>query len=394
VHLLTERQANAASYLTIGLQLLAVLWALPTAAASLLLLGVADTGLGRTFAVAALLSAILPYAAVTAWAGRSKRWIQGTCAMVVAVLVLVVVLIANATVARPDPVQGRVTNQFTGQVSVWLRYSPTNLVPEGDQLLFGFTLMSSLDPILTSAKATELRRMTAMLYREQSRDADFAQLGSVMPEAYAELFGFSGNSGHSYVYVPNKIDRSKPSPVLVFFHGSGGNFKAYLWELAELADKLGFVLVAPSSGLGQWYEDQSVAALDSALVAAGRVASIDAKNVHIMGLSNGGRAISQLAALQGSRFKSLVFLSPVFDDHAIASASFARQCSNRPVLVLTGARDDRTPLRYVEENIRGMTRGGAKIEMQTTPEADHFLMFSHRRQLVEAMATWLKKTEL
>jgi len=161
-----------------------------------------------------------------------------------------------------------------------------------------------------------------------------------------------------------------------------------VWVLSELADKLGFVLVAPTNGMGSWRETQSAAAVESALIAAGRVASIDRTQVHLAGLSNGGLAVSQLAGTQGARFKSLVFICPVFDRGQIGSADFVLQNPGRAMLAITGSRDDRVPLDYVEENVRLINTAGAKIGLQAIPDADHFLIFSHREQLVKILAAW------
>jgi pimeloyl-ACP methyl ester carboxylesterase len=386
----TARAIKDPSYLLIGCQIVSVIWALPVALVAVLLFVVADTWPGRGFALAALLLAILPAAAISGWATQARRRIRGSAGMAAAVVVLVGLLWINAPTR--DPMEsGRVMSQFTGQAGGWLRQFPFSLVPEGDQLLLGFTLMTVIDPLLTATQAAELRRVTSLLYREQAADPDFAKLGSAMPEAYAELLGFASHTGHSYVYVPPGIDLGKPAPVLVFFHGAGGNFQAYLWILSSAADRLGFVLVAPTHGMGFWREEASAAAVESALTAAGRVTSIDAGRIHLAGLSNGGLAVSQLAGAQGNRFTSLIFLSPVFAPGQIGSAGFALRNRARPVLVITGARDDRVPLHYVEDNIDAMRKGGAKVELVTMADADHFLMFTHRTQLVDALVSWFSR---
>lgn len=369
---------------------LSVLWALGVAAAGLLLAAVADTGTGRLFAFAALLLAVFPLISVRFWSTRARKWLFASAIIAGACLAALGLLVAMAP--REGTGQaGRVTSQFTGTLSLPLRFSPTNLAPEGDQLMFGFTLATLIDPLLTVSQAEKLRRVTASLYREQARDPDFARLVSVMPETYAEMCGFRVFSGHSYVYVPRKLDRAKPAPVLVFFHGAGGNFKAYLWVLSEAAERLGCALVAPTNGMGFWREGQGAAALESALTAAGRVASIDRNQVHVAGLSNGGRAISQLADSPDVRVKSWIFISPVFDPAHVGSTVFARENRNRSLLVITGGSDERVPLAYVEENVRGMKASGATVRLQAVPDADHFLIFTHRRPLVEALVAWVSE---
>jgi predicted esterase len=212
----------------------------------------------------------------------------------------------------------------------------------------------------------------------------------MMPEAYDELLGLPFDRGRSYVYVPSQVDRSQPSPVLVFFHGSGGVFKAYLWILSQIADRVGFVVVAPSHGLGNWEAGASKASLDAALAAVSQIVTIDRSRIHIAGLSNGGLAVSHLAGLEGSRFRSMIFLSPVFDAGEIRGPSFAAQCRDRAILVLTGGLDDRVPLRWVEENVADMTEAGARVHLESISDADHFLFFSHRKRVIEVVESWLR----
>jgi len=309
--------------------------------------------------------------------------------------------------------EARVRHMFAAKEHSFSRYSLGNLLPEGDQLLLGFTLMPMIDPLLTMNQGEELKGLTAKLYRELEGDADFRALGSMMSEPYGELFGLpwpTGNTkpefrtsgstgghedghsgrGHVYVYAPVSPSNSQPKPVLVFFHGSGGNFKAYLWILSKLADRLGFVLVAPSNGLGNWTTQSSAQGLADALAAASHVATVDQEQVRIMGLSNGGLAVSQLAAIQGSRFASVTLLSPVFATSEIRSGSFADQNKGRRVLVVTGGRDDRVPLDYVQQNVALMKRAGAQVTLHSFDDADHFLMFSHRDRLLPILETWLR----
>ena len=325
--------------------------------------------------------AILPLSATIAWASKSRRWQVGTACIALVGLCLAIAVLFAAPTGRAVR-SGGVRSEFNAGAG-FSRFALSNLLPEGDQLLFGFTLMPMVDPLLTTNQASELKDMTRNLYREIERNSEFRALGSAMQATYDDLLGRTGEANHVFVYVPAGIKRAEPRPILVFFHGSGGNFKAYTWILSKLADQLGFVLAAPSGGMGNWTMEQSVACLDLALTCAERSAKIDRGNIHILGLSNGGKAVSQLGRLQGSHFQSLVFISPVFDDECISSTSFADQCRNRPVLVISGGRDDRVPISYVKENVRTMALGGVSAELQTINDADHFLIFSHREQMIQ-----------
>lgn len=387
--MITNRGNDAAAPIVVP-QLVSAVWAVAIVPLSLLLLAVARTWDGRLFAVTALSTGLLPFFGAVAWATKKKRWQRWTAILAASWLVGVSLVLSRAPTGAGSA-QSRIVHAYADGHLRFQRYALGNLLPEVDQLMMGFTIMPAFDSLLTNDQAANLKRLTAAVYAELDGDPDFHSLGSVMPEAYAEILGLPFDRGHCYVYVPPQVDRSLASPVLVFFHGSGGCFKAYLWILSKIADRSGCIVVAPSHGIGNWQASESEASLQAALASASRIAAIDSTRVHVAGLSNGGLAVSQLAAAEGSRFRSLVFLSPVFDVAQIGASSFGQQCRDRPVFVLTGEIDDRVPLSYVEENVTAMNRVGVRPRLQAVSKADHFLVFSHQALVVDALVSWLQE---
>jgi hypothetical protein len=270
----------------VGLQFVSALWAIAISALSLLLLVVAITWDGRLFAVAALLTGLLPLFGSIGWVTKRRLW-RRSAAILGTVWLVAVSLVLWRAPAGTGSTHSRIMHVYAVGQTKFQRYAPGNLLPEGDQLMLGFTIMPAFDPLLTNDQASDLKRMTATIYTELEQDPDFHGLGSVMPEAYDEILGLPFDRGHCYVYVPSRVDRTRPSPVLVFFHGSGGCFKSYLWVLSKVADRLGCVVVAPSYGLGNWRESESETSLSAALVSASRLAAIDRNRIHLVGLSNG-----------------------------------------------------------------------------------------------------------
>jgi len=379
---LTSSRSHDPSPLFIGLSLLTAAWAIVVAVPAVTLLLVAETATGRWFALGALGVAGLP-GLVVALGGAHAAVARRLLLAVTGLSVLAFFFVVRGMPEAPDDGPQRV------RATTFARFVPGNWLPEVDQLRLGFTLMPMLDPLLTLSQAKQLRELTTPIYRELESDRDFHRLGSALSDTYFELFGLEAAHDQAFVYVPASVDRRKPTPVLVFFHGSGGNWKAYLWILSQAADRAGFILVAPGNGMGAWRGMDSLNAYAFALATVSREAEVDPRRISVMGLSNGGRAVSQLAAMQGAQFATAIFLSPVFDEPEIASRAFAEQCRKRPMLVITGALDDRVPLASVEKNTAEMSRRGARVRQDTMPDADHFLMFSHRRQLVEVLAEWL-----
>jgi len=337
---------------------------------------------GSLLGIAALLGAL-------AWNQSSRKLWR------IASLALAGWMGATAWLARTAPdgrtgEEARVQHRYAGHHGGFRRYVLGNLLPEADQFALGFQLVPAVDTLFTRQQARTVSRLTASIYAELEADPDFHALGSVMPEVYDEIWGRPFDRGHSYLYVPPKLDRTQPQPALLFLHGSGGNFKAYTWLLSQLADELGLVLIAPSYGLGNWHEPDTTRVVQTALDDAAQVVKLDRKNIHLMGLSNGGLGVSQAGRSLGSQLRSLTFISPVLDENAIASREFLKAWRDKPILVISGIQDDRIPIDYLESGVGMMTATGAHVAFEKIDQADHFMLFSHRARVVRTITDWLK----
>jgi pimeloyl-ACP methyl ester carboxylesterase len=318
----------------------------------------------------------------------SKLWLVAGIAFCgwVAATVWLVIHAPNGRPAADSPVQHR----YIGGRDGFRRYAFGNLLPEADQFAMGFRLVPAADRLFTMKQAKTLTGLTASIYAELEADPAFHALGSVMPETYDELWGLPFNHGHYYLYVPPGLDRANPRPALVFLHGSGGNFKAYTWLLSRVADQLGMVLIAPTYGFGNWREPDTSRIVQGALEDAAKVVRLDAQNVHLIGLSNGGLGVSQAGRSLGPKLRSLIFLSPVFNRGAVSAPEFIRQWRDRPVLVISGRVDDRIPIDYVAANVDELKRGGADVTFRAVEGADHLLVFSHRALVLQALREWIE----
>src|ERR1051326_4111262 len=291
------------------LQLTSVAWAIATGPLSLLLLFVATTWTGRTFAVAAILISFLPLFATLGKPVSCQRRRPIAIIGALTALVLSVALFFKAPSGNADE-HATVRHVYADGGNHFRRFALGNVLPESDQTAIGFTLVPAVDSIFTRQQSVALKGWTSGIYRELESDADFHALGSVLPDVYDDLWNLKFDRGHSFLYIPPGADRSKPLPALLFFHGSGGNYKAYLWLLSRVAQRMNFVVIAPSYGLGNWRTADVEKIADAAITACSAEVRIDRENLHAMGLSNGGLAVSQLLSTSHPKFPSYFFLSP------------------------------------------------------------------------------------
>lgn len=367
----------------------ALAWSLLVCPLSVLLLVSCATLQGAAFAVGALLLGIAPPLVLTGSRHlrlRRTGWICFGCWLLIA---LSLVLVSPDGRSRSD---ARVRNCYVGGSEDYHRYALGALLPEVDQFMLGFRLVTAVDPLFTAKQARSLAGLTRTIYADLESDADFHALGSVMPGAYDELWNRKFDHGHYFLYVPSRLDRRKPAPALVFLHGSGGNFKAYTWLLSRVADECGMVLICPSYGMGNWDPPGGIQAVAAALEDAGKSVTLDMNRIHLAGLSHGGVGVSRVAASDlGKRFQSLIFISGVCDGAAIATSAFTEQWRGKPVLVITGTDDDRVPLSHVNSYASSMRNSGVRVEMSSYEGADHFLFFSHRDRCLEQLSGWFTR---
>jgi len=171
-------------------------------------------------------------------------------AIVTVCLVLLGILVWRAPDAGHVPEPGcSIWTQVADAVSP-LR--PGNVLPEVDQLMLGFTIVPFLDPLFTGTQASHLKRWAAEIYAELERDADFHDLGSILPDVASECLGLGENRGHAYLYIPRGID-PVPAP---------SRARVSAWERRKFQSlplvavagggPTDLVIVAPSFGLGNW----------------------------------------------------------------------------------------------------------------------------------------------
>lgn len=356
---------------------------------SVLLLVAPQTKVGIAFGVGGLSLAAALLFAMLAWDRHSRKFWSAAGIAFCAWIAITGWIVTEAPTGRA-PAGSAVQSRYAGDRDGFRRYAWGNLLPENDQFALGFQLIPAIDSLFTRKQAAALSGLTGSIYAELEADPAFHALGSVMPEAYDELWGQPFYRGHYYLYIPPKLDCSLPQPALVFLHGSGGNFKAYTWLLSKVADELGAILIAPTYGMGNWRESETSRVVQAALDDAAKVVSLNTTNVHLIGLSNGGLGVSQAGRNLGESLRSLTFLSPVFDSKCISSEEFSRRWRDRPVLVISGGNDDRVPIDYVTDEVKTMKQGGADVTFKNVEDADHFMLFSHRADVIRTLTDWLK----
>lgn len=217
------------------------------------------------------------------------------------------------------------------------RHSVAWMVPEVDQVLMGQGLARWIDPYMDGPRATRLRALTITIHEEMSRDPALAGLGSMLGAAYeAGFFKGDPTSGHYLALAPRKVPAPKRLPLVVFLHGSAGNFASYWQVLAPLARQRQAVVICPTFGFGNW---------------ARRRGGVD---------------------------------------HILASIKHARRrLAGVALLVIHGHLDLRIPHAAIRGAVGALKKGGARVSRMDFANEDHFLFFAKQKQVVARLGRWI-----
>lgn len=163
---------------------------------------------------------------------------------------------------------------------------------------------------------------------------------------------FEGVTHGVIVHVPPGYDGLTPVPVLFDIHGSGsdGAQQLFFSGSPEIADKNGFIVVAPSGYLGSWNGDiafgeayarmlNDVGFMRSLVEYVSELANIDHARVYATGLSNGAAMSNTLGCQAADVFAGI---APVADPLDIGLPTCKPQ---QPIAVLGfhGYADDAVP---------------------------------------------------
>lgn len=377
---------NWARVLMRSLQLAHVLLALVVAPLAGFLLRDGETVAGRLVGGGAL---FLVLASFCVWVAclRRLRWQAIVTLALVITCAGACLLMAYQVSPRGDPSGGRLTQHFSGSAS-FRRGGLANMVPEIDQLKLGTRVFPILDPFIDAEQGRRIRALFLEIYRELRADPAFCDVGSALGFCYEDIFFGRTRQLHFYEYRP-KSPGAAPAPVLVFLHGSLGNFKGYTWLLRQLAEEHGIAILCPTYGAGQWHRERGLEVVEAIEGYVDGQAALDGGRTFLAGLSNGGIGVTRVMLTAQPRYAGYVLISPVMDRSLVDPGDSVTPGDGRKVLVLHGESDRRIPASYVRRGIGRLRSSGYDVAEEFYPEEDHFLLFSERQAVIQSIADWI-----
>ncbi|WP_396593578.1 alpha/beta hydrolase family esterase [Brevundimonas sp. R86498] len=175
------------------------------------------------------------------------------------------------------------------------------------------------------------------------------------------------------LHVPRTFDRARPAPLVFVLHGSGGTGAAIMAasELAQTADRHGFIVIAPDAGIPVergfvWNvpgvptvtgavpgpdDADDVAFLVQTIDDLAAHGCVDNSRVYVTGFSGGGRMTSWLGCVASDRFAAIAPVvglragNPREDAPNAPDPATCRPSHPMPVIAFAGDADTTNPVK-------------------------------------------------
>lgn len=174
---------------------------------------------------------------------------------------------------------------------------------------------------------------------------------ALQPRADAEGFLQVGNLKRAYdLHVPSSYNSKKPIPLVLAFHGVGGNGKIMekMTGLSQLAEQSGFIVVYPDA-LGKHWDarrsNQPETTNDVGFISAliddlGQRYDIDRRRIYVTGFSNGGTFTHRLACELSNKITAIAAISATMPENVSRTCQPIKPIS---VLLMHGTKDSVIP---------------------------------------------------
>ncbi|MCX6559782.1 MAG: hypothetical protein NTZ26_04640 [Candidatus Aminicenantes bacterium] len=184
------------------------------------------------------------------------------------------------------------------------------------------------------------------------------------------------------LFCPAGVDASKPLPLIIAFHGSGGDENMFMdgygaGLIKKLAAEHKAVLATPRTE--PFAGARGAEAFDDLLRAVGADYSIDPKRVYVLGHSMGGMTTNALLVTRGEEIAAAACLC--------GFQGFAEGASGiPPTLIVAGELDPIVSPARIEPAFQKARAAGFPVEYRVIPNYGHTLTVG---KVLPAVAAWL-----
>lgn len=187
--------------------------------------------------------------------------------------------------------------------------------------------------------------------------------------------------GHYWFYRPKHENR----PLLIFLHGSGGNFKAYQKWFTPYAIKNDIALAFPTWGFGLWNEHQLNSRIQQVINNILIDCKIDESQIYICGLSQG--SLTGIKTLCSGNLNVAGFISisgvPSLTEWEVGNIK------DTPMLIFHGAKDERVSTNNTRKVVNTFKHMKSNIAYTEYPNEDHTLIKTKSDEILTKIFEWI-----
>jgi poly(3-hydroxybutyrate) depolymerase len=186
------------------------------------------------------------------------------------------------------------------------------------------------------------------------------------------------------VFVSHKVDKKKPSPLVIGLHGMNVPPMGLMRFLTESADKNGYIVATPTGyNLQGWYGANGPSSSSTSLENLGELSEKDVMNVldlmrrefniddhriYLLGQSMGGGGAMHLAVKYSDVWAAVGLSAPAM---SIQQPEMLESIKAMPVIVVHGSADDRVPVTRILPWVDKMRELKMTYEYEEMPGVGH-----------------------
>lgn len=175
------------------------------------------------------------------------------------------------------------------------------------------------------------------------------------------------------LYIPEYLDNSTPTPLVIALHGGTGHGSDFIWSWLREARTRSFVLMAPTSQGDTWSlmgEDIDLGVLVQEIEFIANMLNIDRDHILLTGMSDGG-TYSMLAGIrENSPFTHLAPFSGVLHPEITMTGNI-RYAKDRNIYLVHGTHDWMFPVETAHMAEAELTSAGANLTCRIIDGLSH-----------------------
>lgn len=221
------------------------------------------------------------------------------------------------------------------------------------------------------------------------REARDLEAASLAPDVHRLSMRIEedGSSAEYLLAVPPGADRSRPLPLLVSMHGTGGRGEDCLRLWRDLASEAGFLLACPTATVFRekgWGSSPIERSQILSLVAdVGHRCRVDSDRIYLGGWSMGGHGSFDLGVHHPDRFAAL---NPAIGSLARGLLGLVENLKPVPIFLVSGALDQDELVERQRDVVALLTKKGGQVVHREHADGGHEFFPEDLPEILE----WLK----